>query len=94
MQHAGTTLRKIFRQTVGREGGSAPMLAWPLACGTKIADRTEALSFVDGILQVAVPDETWRRQLESFRLQYLAALNGISSQKVDKIEFVLKSNKS
>jgi Dna[CI] antecedent, DciA len=93
MQHAATTLRKIFRQTVGREGGSAPMLAWPLACGTKIADRTEAISFADGILRVTVPDKTWRRQLQSFRLQYLAALNGISSQKVDNIEFVVPDSK-
>jgi hypothetical protein len=94
MQHAGTTLRKIFRQTVGRDGGSAPVLAWPLACGMKIADRTEALSFAEGILTVAVLDETWRRQLQSFRLQYLAALNGISSEKVDRIEFVVVTSKT
>ena len=92
MQHAGSTLRKIFRDSVCREGSDAHLLAWPLACGTKIAERARAVTFTDGTLTVAVPDETWRRQLQSFRSQYLAALNGISSEKVDKIEFVLAKN--
>ena len=89
MQHAGSTLRKIFRDNVCREGTDAPLLAWPLACGTKIAERAKAISFADGTLTVAVPDETWRRQLQSFAGQYLAAISGITSQKVNKIEFVV-----
>ncbi len=89
MQHAGSTLRKIFRDNVSREGTDAPLLAWPLACGMKIAERTKALSFADGTLIVAVPDETWRRQLQNFTGQYLAAISGVTSQKVNKIEFVL-----
>ena len=89
MQHASSTLRKIFRDNVCREGTDAPLLAWPLACGTKIAERAKAISFADGTLTVAVPDETWRRQLQSFAGQYLAAISGITSQKVNKIEFVV-----
>jgi Dna[CI] antecedent, DciA len=89
MQHAGSTFRKLFRENVCREGSEAPLLAWPLACGTKVADRTRALSFVEGVLTVAVPDETWRSQLQSFTMQYLGALNQISSAKVDRIEFVV-----
>ncbi len=89
MQHASGTLRKIFRDNVCREGTEAPLLAWPLACGTKIAERAQALSFADGTLTVAVPDETWRRQLQSFVSQYLAAMSGVTSQKVNKIEFVV-----
>ena len=58
MQHASSTLRKIFSETLRREGSAAPMLAWPLACGTKTADRTQAISFAEGILTIAVPDET------------------------------------
>jgi hypothetical protein len=91
MQHAGPTLRKIFRDDVCRKGTDAPMLAWPLACGTKVAERATALSFADGVLTVAVPDATWQRQLQSFAAQYLAALRGISSQKVDKITFIVAS---
>lgn len=90
MQHAGSTLRKIFRENVSREGTDAPLLAWPLACGTKIAERATAVSFADGTLTVAVPDETWRRQLQSFAPQYVAAMSGVTSQKVNRIEFVVE----
>lgn len=89
MQHAGSTLRKIFRDSVCREGTDAPMLAWPLACGTKIAERATALSFANGVLTVSVPDKTWQHQLQSFTAQYLTALNKISSTKVVKITFVV-----
>jgi aspartyl-tRNA(Asn)/glutamyl-tRNA(Gln) amidotransferase subunit C len=79
MQHASSTLRKIFSETLRREGSAAAMLAWPLACGTKTADRTQAISFAEGILTIAVPDETWRRQLQSFAGQYLSQLNQMTS---------------
>ena len=88
MRHAGTTLRKIFSDTLRREGGDAPLLAWPLACGTKTAARTTALRFADGVLTIAVPDEVWLQQLQSLRTQYLAALNQISPQAVSRIVFV------
>lgn len=89
MQHAGTTLRKIFNRTLSNEGVDAPLLAWPLACGTKIGEKTSAVAYADGTLTVAVPDETWRRQLQSFSGQYLNALRQISPAKIDRIEFVL-----
>ena len=89
MQHAASTLRKIFRQNVCREGSDAPLRAWPLACGSKIADRAKAVSYVDGTLTVAVPDETWRRQLQSFAVQYLSALNQISPAKVERLNFIV-----
>ncbi len=66
MQHARATLTKIFKEVVRREPDNAPVLAWPLACGAKIAERTTALGFVDGVLTVAVPDDAWQRQLQSF----------------------------
>ena len=89
MQHAASTLRKIFRDSVCREGSDAPILAWPLACGSKIAERATALSFADGVLTVSVPDRTWQHQLQSFTAQYLGALNSISTAKVDRIAFVV-----
>jgi hypothetical protein len=92
MQHAGSTLRKIFSETLRREGSAAPMLAWPLACGTKTADRTQAISFAEGILTIAVPDETWRRQLQSFAGQYLTQLNQMTAEKVNRINFIIASN--
>jgi hypothetical protein len=88
MQHASTILRKIFRETARRDGCSAPVLAWPLACGAKTAERTNAIGFAAGVLTVSVPDETWRRQLQSFSSRYLSALSQVSPEPVDRIEFV------
>jgi Dna[CI] antecedent, DciA len=39
------------------------------------------------VLTVAVPDDAWRRQLQSFIPQYLAALNQMVSEPVSKIDF-------
>jgi len=87
MQHARATLRKIAGDVVRREGSGGPMLAWPLACGGKTAARTSAIGFAQGVLTVAVPDEAWRQQLQSFVPQYLAALNQMVSEPVSSIEF-------
>lgn len=86
VQHAGSSLRKIFGSIVGRDD-AGPTLAWPLACGSKIAERTTAVSFTDGVLTVVVPDDAWRKQLQSFVPQYLAALNQIVSEPVRHITF-------
>ncbi|HUK73841.1 MAG TPA: DUF721 domain-containing protein [Candidatus Bathyarchaeia archaeon] len=87
MQHARTTLKKILSDVVRREGNDGPLLAWPVACGARIAARTTAESFADGVLAVAVPDDAWRHQLQSLIPQYLAALNQMVAEPVGKIEF-------
>jgi predicted nucleic acid-binding Zn ribbon protein len=87
MQHARTTLKKIFSEAVRREDDGGAVSAWPLACGPKVAERTTALSFSDSVLTVAVPDDAWRDQLQSFVPQYLAALNQMVAEPVGKIEF-------
>jgi hypothetical protein len=91
MQRASGTLKKIFTDAIRRDGDEAPLLAWPLACGAKTAERASAISFADGVLTVCVPDEGWRRQLQSMGSQYLAALNQISPQPVSKINFVSRA---
>jgi predicted nucleic acid-binding Zn ribbon protein len=91
MQHAGSTLRKIFADTLHREGGdNAPLLAWPLVCGSKVAEKASAISYADGVLTVEVPDATWRQQLQSFNQQYLASLKQMSAQPVNAIKFVVR----
>ena len=90
MKHASTTLQKIFRDTISREPDKAAMLAWPLACGTKTAERTDAVGFADGVLTVSVPDEAWRHELQCLCPQYLAALNQITPERVSRIEFVAR----
>jgi predicted nucleic acid-binding Zn ribbon protein len=91
MLHAGPTLKKIFADMVRRDAGDdAPLLAWPLACGTKIAEKTAAIGYADGVLTVEVPDATWRHQLQALQHQYLAALKPLSVHPVNAIKFVVK----
>jgi predicted nucleic acid-binding Zn ribbon protein len=87
MQQARSTLRKIVGDLVRQEGPDGPVMAWPLACGGKIAERTTALGFANGVLTVSVPDEAWRRQLQGFVPQYLAALNQLVAEPVNDIQF-------
>ena len=90
MQHARGTLRKIFAETVcSKAGDEAPLLAWPVVCGAVVAQKTRALSFVDGVLIVAVPDVAWRTQLQMMYQQYLAGLKQVSGQQVQNISFVV-----
>jgi predicted nucleic acid-binding Zn ribbon protein len=94
MRHASTTLKKIFADTLRREGGAdAPLLAWPLACGAKVAEKTSAIGYADGVLTVEVSDVAWQRQLQSFNQQYLAALKQISTQPVNAIKFVVRNQR-
>ncbi|MGB7554031.1 MAG: DUF721 domain-containing protein [Candidatus Korobacteraceae bacterium] len=90
MQSASSTLKKIFADTLRRgSGDDAPLLAWPLACGSKIAEKTSAICYAEGVLTVEVADATWRQQLQSFERQYLAALNQVSGRGVTAIKFVV-----
>ncbi len=56
MQHARSTLKKILADTLRREGDNAPVLAWPLVCGARIAEKTNAIGYADGVLTVEVAD--------------------------------------
>src|SRR5215472_2334432 len=90
MQHARTMLKKIFADKVcSKAGDEAPLLAWPVVCGATVAERTRALSFIDGVLLVAVPDTVWRNQLQQLCQQYLAGLKQVSGQQVQNISFVV-----
>ncbi len=89
MHHARATLNKIYGTAVQQVAGEqAPVLAWPLACGSKVAQRTAALGCVNGELAVRVPDKVWRNELQRFQDRYLAALNQVSRHKVKSIRFV------
>jgi len=65
------------------------LLAWPVVCGAAVAEKTKALSFVDGVLVVAVPDAAWRMQLQGMYQQYLAGLNQLAGKQVQNISFVV-----
>lgn len=90
MEQAGGGLEKIMvgaLRCVPR--GEAPLLAWPLVCGSVVAERTQAVEFSDAALRVEVPDAGWKRELQSLAPRYVALLNRYTGQKTERIEFVL-----
>ena len=90
MHDARGTLRKIFADKVCSQAGEeAPLLAWPVVCGATVARRTRALSFVEGVLMVAVPDTAWRSQLQAMYEQYLAGVNQLAGKQVKSISFIV-----
>jgi hypothetical protein len=94
LEHAGAGLEKIVVGSLRRvPQAEAPLLAWPLVCGSVVADRTRALEFADAILRVEVPDAGWKREMQSLAPRYLATLNRYAGQKVERIEFVIRQEK-
>lgn len=87
MERAGDGMRQIAIDAIRRApSAEAPLLGWPLACGSTVAARTRALSYAEGVLKVEVPDAAWRNELLRLVPQYLATLSQIA--KVKRIEFV------
>ena len=91
MQQAGAGLEKIVAGSLRRvPQAEAPLLAWPLVCGSVVAERTRATDFADAVLRVEVPDAGWKREMQSLAPRYLAALNRYAGQKVERIEFLIR----
>jgi hypothetical protein len=92
VERAGTRLETILVKALHQAPAQeSPLLAWPVACGSAVADRTRAVAFSDGILRVEVSDPGWRRELMSLAPRYVAAINRYASVQVRRIEFVVKS---
>jgi len=92
LNRASTGLETIIAKALHRApAAESPLLAWPIACGSAVADRTRALSFADGILRVEVADDGWRRELANLAPRYLALINKYSATSIGRIEFVVKS---
>jgi len=90
MEQVGSTLEKIVARSLRQAPpAEAPLMAWPVVCGSSVAERTQALSFADGILSVAVADPGWKRELQALAPRYLAAINRYTGQAVLRIEFVV-----
>ena len=91
MERVGSGLEKIVLDSLRRvPQAEAPLLAWPLVCGSVVAERTQALDFADAVLRVEVPDAGWKREMQGLAPRYLAALNRYAAQKVVRIEFVIR----
>jgi len=71
----------------GAPSDQAVVLAWPLACGSAVAQKTEALGFADAILRIRVPDRGWQMQLQSFSARYVERLTKLAGTAVKRIEY-------
>jgi hypothetical protein len=90
MEQAGSGLEKIVAQSLRQAPATeAPLLAWPVVCGSAVADRTRALSFESGVLRVEVADAGWKSELQSLAPRYVATINKYTPVKVQKIEFIV-----
>ena len=74
----------------GADASEAVTLAWPLVCGSKVAQRAKASAFYDGTLYVFVPDPGWRSQLEGFSAQYTKKLSDLTGADVHRIQYEVK----
>lgn len=92
MQQVSSDLEKIVAQSLRQAPpAEAPLMAWPVVCGSAVAERTRALSFSDGVLRVAVADPGWKSELQNLAPQYLASMNRYTVEAVRRIEFVVTS---
>lgn len=91
MERPAAGLEKIVAGALHRApAAESPLLAWPVACGSAVAERTRALSFANGILSVEVADPGWQRELKALAGRYVATINRYSAVTVQRIEFVVK----
>jgi hypothetical protein len=71
----------------GAEIEEAVLLAWTLACGSGVAERTTATAFHNGTLHVLVPDRAWQIQLGSFSGEYCQRLSQLTGAAVTHISY-------
>lgn len=64
-------------------------MAWPVVCGSAVAERTRALSFESGVLRVEVAGLGWKAELQALAPRYLAMINRYTTETVHRIEFVV-----
>jgi Dna[CI] antecedent, DciA len=95
LEQAGSGLEKIVAQSLRlAPRAEAPLMAWPVVCGSVVAERTRALTFEDGVLRVEVTGMGWKAELQALAPRYLAMINRYTSEAVRRIEFVIAPQES
>jgi hypothetical protein len=69
-------------------------MAWPLVCGSTVAERTRAVGFTAGVLSVEVANPGWKRELQALAPRYLAMINQYVRAGVQRIEFVIARDRN
>jgi hypothetical protein len=91
MEQIAPALEKVVLSSLHQAPKSeAPLLAWPLACGSAVAERTRAMEFSRGVLRVEVPDAGWRAELQHLAPRYVAIINRYKVGTVSRIDFVIR----
>jgi len=91
MNRASAGLESVIAKALHQAPAErSPLLAWPVACGSAVADRTRALGFAGGVLRVEVADKGWQRELTALAPRYVAEINRYSAARVQRVEFVVK----
>jgi hypothetical protein len=91
MEQIAPALEKVVLNSLHRASAlDAPLLAWPLACGSAVAERTRAMEFSRGVLRVEVPDPGWRAELQHLAPRYVAIINRYKVGTVSRIDFVIR----
>jgi Dna[CI] antecedent, DciA len=95
VEHVASGLEKILTESLRQAPqGEATLLAWPLVCGSRVAERARAFEFANSVLLVEVPDTAWKQELQNLAPRYLAALNRYTVWKVERIDFVIRPAQS
>ena len=88
MQSARQDLQSLAARVVkDAPPDEAVVLAWPLVCGSAVAERAKAVAFDNGTLRVTVPDRGWQMQLEAFSAQYADRLSRLAGIVVHRIMY-------
>ena len=91
MQPLRAELEKIVLDALKRNPPEqTPVLAWSLACGPAVAQKTRAVSFEKGTLTVETAHAGWCTQLASMAPQFLSRLNQFASMKVERLHFMVR----
>lgn len=95
LEQASSGLEKIVAQSLRLAPPSeAPLMAWPVVCGSAVAERTRAIGYEDGVLRVEVAGQRWKAELQSLAPRYLAVINRYTTEAVRRIEFVVAPSES
>jgi len=92
VEHGRSDLHRIFTDVLKNAApDQGPILAWPIVCGPGVANRTQPIDFMSGVLRVRVPDREWQAQLEALAGDYLKAFAMLQEvkRKVERIEFIV-----
>jgi len=94
MHPVGAEIEKIVARSLRKApAGEGPLLAWPLACGSTVAERTRAFDFAGGVLRVQVGDREWQTELQALAPRYVAVINRYVAENVTRVEFVVAPRK-